>query len=54
VRRSEYERLLTKRHRWPQDARGAPRRFLIVFGAVFAIMLAFWLVFTFFGNLPPG
>ena len=50
MRRSEYERLLTKRHRWPQEMRGAPRRFLIAFAAAFAIMIAFWLVFTFFGG----
>lgn len=50
MRRSERERLLTKRHRWPQETRGAPRRFLIVFGVAFAIMLAFWLVLTVFGG----
>jgi len=50
MRRSEYERLLTLRHRWPQDVRGAPRRFLIAFGAAFAIMVAFWLVFAVFGG----
>jgi hypothetical protein len=50
MRRSEYERLLTLRHRRPQgDMRDAPRRFLIAFGAAFAIMLAFWLGFTVFG-----
>jgi len=50
VRRSEYERLLTKRHRWPQEMRGAPRRLMIAFGAAFAIMLCFWLVLTLFGG----
>jgi hypothetical protein len=50
MRRSEYERLLTKRHRWPQEMRGAPRRLLIAFGATFVIMVAFWLVLTVFGG----
>ncbi len=50
MRRSEYERLLTQRHRWPEEMRGAPRRIMIAFGAAFAIMLAFWLVFTVLGG----
>jgi len=50
MRRSEYERLLTLRHRWTHDMRGAPRRFLIAFGATFVIMVAFWLVFSVFGG----
>jgi hypothetical protein len=51
MRRSEYEQLLTHRHRWPQEIHGAPRRFLTTFvGAAFLIGIAIWLVLTFFGG----
>lgn len=50
MRRSEYERLLTLRHRWTHDMRGAPRRFLVAFVASIAILFAFWLVLTVFGD----
>ena len=50
MRRREYEWLWLLRHRWPQDMRGAPRRFLIAFGATIVILFAFWLILTAFGG----